>query len=90
MIQNAARIAIFVFSLLIEIPLGFAIWRITAFLRPELIHDKLMTLGDYPMSSFERTKIEAIWIPLGVFVAAFSWFQIRLLIDVVKKSKTSG
>jgi len=55
------RIILLVGSFAVELPIGFAIWTVTAFLNGERIHDKLMAIGD----SREMSMGERLWIWAG-------------------------
>ena len=82
------RILLLFISFAVELPIGFAIWSITAFLNGERIHDKLMAIGDARgMSMTERAWIWAGWIPLGLWILGFTWFQVRLLLDLAKRAE---
>jgi len=67
-------------SIAVEFPLAFGLWRVTAFLEPELIHDKLMSLGDTrEMTDLERWKIKLIWIPFAIVTVGFTFAQILMV-----------
>jgi hypothetical protein len=83
--KQILRIIFLIGSFTIELSVGYAIWAVTSFLNGEWIHDKLMTIGDArEISVSERVWIWAGWLPLGLWILGFTWFQIRLLIDFVK------
>jgi hypothetical protein len=83
--KQILRIIFLIGSFTIELSVGYAIWAVTSFLNGERIHDKLMTIGDArEISVSERVWIWAGWLPLGLWILGFTWFQIRLLIDFVK------
>lgn len=83
--KQLLRIIFLIGSFTIELSVGYAIWVVTTFLNGERIHDKLMTIGDArEISVSERVWIWAGWLPFGVWILGFTWFQIRLLIDLVR------
>lgn len=84
--KQLLRIFILIGSIVVELSVAYAIWAITAFLNAERIHDKLMTIGDTrEINVIERVWIWVGWLPLSIWILLFTWFQIRLFMDLLKQ-----
>jgi len=85
MVTQFLRIILLFGSFLVELPIGYAIWTVTSFLNAERIHDKLMAIGDArEISMGERLWIWAGWLPLCLWILSFTWFQVRIVVDIGK------
>jgi hypothetical protein len=83
--KQLLRIIFLIGSFVVELSIGYAIWAVTAFLNGERIHDKLMTIGDTrEINLIERVWIWAGWLPLSLWILGFTWFQLRLLMDLLR------
>ena len=80
MLRKVILLSLVIGSTIAEAVLCFGIWQFTAFLEPELIHDKLMAIGDTrEMTTMERWKIKLIWLPFALTLTACTGGQIALI-----------